>query len=1056
MKQLNRIKLFLLIGLLTTLLTMANFFGTTVYAQKTIENEDSIINNINSNIYTEYNCNNGDELQEDLKDSITSYILEDISGSGCGSTCGASREGGYSASYASGCKNWLVMPKYSPIFKYWIDEATLSSLTNEQKEEFIVNVDKAAAEWNSVRIADYSGAIVNIEKQSSNGTGIVPVRYNPTLEGYDGLFNPIPGFHQIEIKEYNDYSTIMHEFGHMLGLQDLDNIDSRTHISLMGYKTNGRLHYQDIQGLAVANNKHTTHDFRRYWKDDSWYRYVCFYCDVTDSRLALLSGKEHLEEAATCIHEFESLASAGYRHWLKCTKCYQVIESEFNITGENDNGSCGLKILGFLNDNVDYIIIPDTIGGIKVTSIGASAFKGCSSLKSIILSSNVKHIEESAFEGCSSLQLVALPNNIISIGASAFKGCSSLESIVFPSSLEYIEENAFMNCSSLSSVTIERKISDITQLGANAFDDCNSNLQIIVPPNRIAEYKNKTYWSSYKNKITSESIVFDEIDLHCLINGSQRTSLNAGYNKMYKLNVECSKSYKFTSTSDVKMFIYNENLEQIYTGNNTLYAYLSQGIYYFDIRYESNTDSGVVTFNYELRWPNDGEKVDYNKENNLLPHLHETSDGNFLNKMYYVNSNKAGIFKFTIEAVTTDGTIISLPLNSLTIYKSKTRETPADKLPVTDLTGKAINKAGENSLIVYLLKDECIYIDVNFNNSEFSKLSLFVSTIQSQNINLFNLSENNNELINVMNENKKGDYFKLIDLKQTGKFTITFNYSGNQSNNILALLVKQNYDPNTLQYSLDLKFIGLINKDNQIFTYTVGMEAGTYYIGYFNKEDVNNFTITLNRLITQSNPNVLVTDPDRVTEAGSQINIIEKDIDVFERSYRQSHITVGFTRLTYPNYNYGISPSRLDYDWYTSNENIATVTKYGTVLGRSVGTVKIMAVLKEDPSKVFIKEFNIIEDTGTGIVELQSTHTVKYATDVDNNKFHFEMENILCPYPWLQDYSYNIRSNCHNDSFRASMDEWGDVTINGKGCFTLTGTYLVNNRFKIKVHFIIE
>ena len=80
MKQLNRIKLFLLIGLLTTLLTMANFFGTTVYAQKTIENEDSIINNINSNIYTEYNCNNGDELQEDLKDSITSYILEDISG----------------------------------------------------------------------------------------------------------------------------------------------------------------------------------------------------------------------------------------------------------------------------------------------------------------------------------------------------------------------------------------------------------------------------------------------------------------------------------------------------------------------------------------------------------------------------------------------------------------------------------------------------------------------------------------------------------------------------------------------------------------------------------------------------------------------------------------------------------------------------------------------------------------------------------------------------------------------------------------------------------------
>lgn len=146
MKQLNRIKLFLLIGILTTLLTMANFFGTTVYAQKIIENEDNIIFNVDSNIYTEYNYNNDDGLQEDLKDSIASYILEDISGSGCGSTCGASREGGYSANYASGCKNWQVMPLFSPIFKYWIDESTLSSLTNEEKEEFIVNVDSAAAE----------------------------------------------------------------------------------------------------------------------------------------------------------------------------------------------------------------------------------------------------------------------------------------------------------------------------------------------------------------------------------------------------------------------------------------------------------------------------------------------------------------------------------------------------------------------------------------------------------------------------------------------------------------------------------------------------------------------------------------------------------------------------------------------------------------------------------------------------------------------------------------------------------------------------------------------
>jgi len=165
MKILKRINsLLILIGVLFILCMLFNSYGIHISAQELTENEDNMMLEVDPNNYTGYGCNNGDDLKDNLSGSSDNTIPENPSGFGCGSTCGASREDGYSSSYSSGCRNWQVMPIISPLYKYWIDESTLSSLTPKQRTEFISNVDKAAAEWNSVRIADYSGAIVNIEK----------------------------------------------------------------------------------------------------------------------------------------------------------------------------------------------------------------------------------------------------------------------------------------------------------------------------------------------------------------------------------------------------------------------------------------------------------------------------------------------------------------------------------------------------------------------------------------------------------------------------------------------------------------------------------------------------------------------------------------------------------------------------------------------------------------------------------------------------------------------------------------------------------------------------
>ena len=605
MKLVKRIVLLLTFVSLLVGLVISNSLSINIYAQ---ENDESQENDPQD--YSGYGCNNGEDLQENIGEQEGNTIPEFNGGFGCSSTCGSSREDGYSSTYCNGCRNWQVMPFYSPLYKYWIDESTLSSLTDTEKKLFIDNVDRAAAEWNSVRIASHSGTIVNLQKQSSNGPDVVAIRYSPSLSGCLGRFMPIPLYYEIEIKIFTDYDTIMHEFGHMIGLQDLDmNNSPYTHISLMGYNGDNKLHYQDIQGLAVANSKHPYHDYRRYWQDGNWYKYVCFYCDATDFQLTPCRGGSHLEESSSCIHVYEQLASAENRHWIKCTKCYKVVESEYNIVGVNENGNCVIKILSPINTNITNANIPNTIGGQSVKFIGSEAFKDCTNISSISIPSTVTNIDSSAFENCSGLVSVTFsssasnPSQLYAIGTSAFKGCASLISLTLPASVQHIDDGAFQNCANLSSVIAQKDTASITHLGVNVFNGCKSTLQIIVPANRVAEYKNKVYWSSYASKIVPDNSNFTSYSLDNSTNLNISTFLSAGKNKLYKLVVVDSSTYNITATgsSNVSIKLYNSNMNHIASALNgtlrTLSKYLKSGTYYYSVEYSDNTSSGTINTN---------------------------------------------------------------------------------------------------------------------------------------------------------------------------------------------------------------------------------------------------------------------------------------------------------------------------------------------------------------------------------------------------------------------------------------------------------------------------
>jgi len=90
------------------------------------------------------------------------------------------------------------------------------------------------------------------------------------------------------------------------------------------------------------------------------------------------------------------------------------------------------------NNETDYytgkITIPDSIVYknkiFKIASID-QAFKGCTTLKEVIIGRNINNITANAFNGCVSLTSIKIPNSVLNIFDGAFTGCTSLKNIIF-------------------------------------------------------------------------------------------------------------------------------------------------------------------------------------------------------------------------------------------------------------------------------------------------------------------------------------------------------------------------------------------------------------------------------------------------------------------------------------------------------------------------------------------------------------------------------------------------------------------------------------------------
>ena len=218
------------------------------------------------------------------------------------------------------------------------------------------------------------------------------------------------------------------------------------------------------------------------------------------------------------------------------------IESDY-VWYKNNNKNILACYLG----NVKEIILPADYKGENYT-IGADAFKGNTTITSVVIPNSVTSIGNMAFAACSGLTSITIPNSVTIIGEYAFYNCTGLTSITIPNSVTSIESyafegtawynnqpdgvvyagkvlykykgtmpsnrsitikdetlgiagGAFYNCSDLTSITIPNSV---TSIGDGAFSGCTGLKTVINFSNltfsegsedygRVACYADKVY-----------------------------------------------------------------------------------------------------------------------------------------------------------------------------------------------------------------------------------------------------------------------------------------------------------------------------------------------------------------------------------------------------------------------------------------------------------------------------------------------------------------------------------------------------------------------------------
>src|ERR1700728_3834439 len=119
-----------------------------------------------------------------------------------------------------------------------------------------------------------------------------------------------------------------------------------------------------------------------------------------------------------------------------------ILHARAQFGYETNSGDTTVTITNYTGPSA--VVIPPTIDGLAVTSIGGYAF-ATEDITSVSIPFGLTNIGDNAFNGCLSLTNADIPDSVTTIGYGAF-GDSGLTSVVIPNSATNIGPSAFDGC----------------------------------------------------------------------------------------------------------------------------------------------------------------------------------------------------------------------------------------------------------------------------------------------------------------------------------------------------------------------------------------------------------------------------------------------------------------------------------------------------------------------------------------------------------------------------------------------------------------------------------
>ena len=195
------------------------------------------------------------------------------------------------------------------------------------------------------------------------------------------------------------------------------------------------------------------------------------------------------------------------------------------------------------------ITIPNSI-----TSIGSSAFRGCSVLEEVHIADlshwcsiefkdeysnplyngcglylngqqiteltipyDLEQVKSYTFINCKGISSVAISNNIIEIGASAFSGCEDVEMLYISSEIKSIADYAFFNCSNIMEIKMGSQKAIVAS--ENIFsEDTYNNACLYVPNGRKFAYEKTAPWNKFYIAEIDLTVIEDVFDNKAISN----------------------------------------------------------------------------------------------------------------------------------------------------------------------------------------------------------------------------------------------------------------------------------------------------------------------------------------------------------------------------------------------------------------------------------------------------------------------------------------------------------------------------------------------------------